>query len=148
MPARRSATMLRLPLVLSLASLLIIQSATPAWAWDRIGHRVIAQLAERHLSPAAKAAIAELLEPGESLADASTWADDHRQELPKTAPWHYVDIPLDETRYDGRFAGDEPAKGLLVPKIREFRAIVGRAPDRKAMPSGRSPRGPMRAAPS
>jgi hypothetical protein len=116
--------MLRRALVLSLASLLIIQLATPAWAWGRLGHRAIAKLAERHLSPAAKAAIAELLEPGESLADCSTWADEHRRELPKTAPWHYVDVPLDEPRYDDRFAGDEPGKGFIVPKIREFKAIL------------------------
>jgi hypothetical protein len=116
--------MLRLALVLSLASLLIIQFAAPAWAWGRLGHRAIAKLAERHLSPAAKAAIAELLEPGESLADCSTWADEHRRELPKTAPWHYVDVPLDEPRYDNRFAGDEPGKGFIVPKIREFKAIL------------------------
>jgi hypothetical protein len=116
--------MLRLALILSLASSLIIQFAAPAWAWGRIGHRTIAKLAERHLTPAAKAAIAELLEPGESLADAATWADEHRRELPKTAPWHYVDVPLDEPRYDDRFAGDEPGKGFIVPKIREFKAIL------------------------
>ena len=95
-----------------------------AWAWGRTGHRVIARLAERHLTDHAKAEIKALLEPGESLADASTWADEHRQELPKTAPWHYVDIPLDEPRYDDRFAGDEPGKGFIVPKIREFKAIL------------------------
>src|SRR5262249_19047853 len=74
MPARRSVTTLRLSVILSLASLLIIQFAAPAWAWGRIGHRAIAKLAERHLSPAAKPAIAELLELGESLADASTYS--------------------------------------------------------------------------
>ena len=68
MPARRSATLLRLALILSLASLLIIQFAAPAWAWGRVGHRVIAKLAERHLTDQAKAEIRELLEPGESLA--------------------------------------------------------------------------------
>ena len=62
MSARRALAFL-------LASMLILQSATPAWAWGRTGHRVIAKLAERHLSPVAKAAIAELLESGESLAD-------------------------------------------------------------------------------
>jgi hypothetical protein len=85
---------------------------------------VIAEFAERHLNPAAKEAIAGLLEPGESLADASTWADDHRRELPKTAPWHDGDVPLEAPRYDDRFAGDEPAKGFIVPKIREFKAIL------------------------
>jgi hypothetical protein len=41
-----------------------------------------------------------------------------------TAPWHYVDVPLDEPRYDDRFAGDEPKKGYVVPKIRELRGVL------------------------
>jgi hypothetical protein len=95
------------------------------WAWGRLGHRAIAKLAELHLSPAAKAAIAQLLEPGESLADTSTWADEHRRELPKTAPWHYVDIPLDEPRNDARFSGPDPRKGSVVDKLTEFVNPVG-----------------------
>ena len=124
MPARRATPILRSVLVLSLTTLVVIQFAAPAWAWGRVGHRVIARLAERHLTDQAKAEIRALLEPGESLADCSTWADEHRRELPHTAPWHYVDVPLDEPRYDDRFAGDEPGKGFIVPKIREFKAIL------------------------
>jgi hypothetical protein len=103
---------------------MIVQSAAPAWAWGRVGHRVIAKLADRHLTDQAKAEIMALLEPGESLADCSTWADEHRREMPKTAPWHYVDVPLDEPRFDDRFAGDEPQKGYFVPKIRELRVVL------------------------
>ena len=90
-----------------------------------MGHRVSAMLAERHLTDRAKAEIKALLEPGESLADCSTWADEHRRELPKTASWHYVDVPLDEPRYDDRFAGDEPGKGYIVPKLRECMNVLG-----------------------
>jgi hypothetical protein len=50
--------------------LVALQMATPAWAWGRLGHRVISRIAEKSLTPKAKAAIAEPLEPGESLADA------------------------------------------------------------------------------
>jgi hypothetical protein len=64
--------------VVALALTAVLQLATPAWAWGRLGHRVISRLAEKQLTPQAKAAIAELLEPGESLADASTWADEVR----------------------------------------------------------------------
>jgi hypothetical protein len=110
--------------VASLTILVACQAATPAWAWGRLGHRLTARLAERHLTPKAKATIAALLEPGESLADASTWADENRGRLPKTAPWHYVDVPLDEPRYDSRFSGDVSSKGCVVDKINEFRAVV------------------------
>jgi hypothetical protein len=52
-----------------LVFLLAIQSTTPAWAWGRTGHRVIAKLAERQPSDQAKSDIKALPEPGESLAD-------------------------------------------------------------------------------
>jgi len=58
-----------------------------------LDHRVISRLAEENLTPGAKAAIAEL-EPGDSLADAFLWADENRGRVPKTAPWHYVGVPL------------------------------------------------------
>jgi hypothetical protein len=104
--------------------LLALQSAAPVWAWGRLGHRVISQIAEKHLNPKAKLAIAALLEPGESLADASTWADEHRRELPRTAPWHYVDVPLDEPRYNSLFSGDLPERGYVVDKIHDFKVVL------------------------
>ena len=45
--------------------------------------------------------------------------------MPKSAPWHYVDVPPDEPRYDGRFAGDATGKGYIVPKITEFLNVLG-----------------------
>jgi hypothetical protein len=124
----RCAQHSRLPgrtwLTVTLTLLVSIQTATPALAWGRLGHRVISRLAERHLTPQAKAAIAELLESGESVADASLWADENRRRLPKTAPWHYVDVPLDEPKYDSRFSGELSSKGGVVDKINEFRLVV------------------------
>jgi nuclease S1 len=83
--------------VVALTLLIGLQTATPVVAWGRLGDRVISHLAEKNLTPKPKAAIAEFLEPGESLADSSTWADENRGRLPKTAPWYYVDVPLHET---------------------------------------------------
>jgi len=90
----------------------------------RLGHRVISKLAEKKLTPKAKAAIAALLDEGESIADASTWADEHWGRLPKTAPWHYVDVPLDEPRYDSKYSSDVSSKGCIVDKIHEFQATL------------------------
>ena len=61
---------------------------------------------------------------GETIADASTWADEHRRQLPKTAPWHYVDVPFDEPKYDAKWSADDPKKGCVVDKINEFRATL------------------------
>jgi hypothetical protein len=93
----------------------------PALGWGRIGHRVSARLAEARLSPAARAAVRDLLEPGESLADASTWADEHRRDFPESGPWHYVNVPITESRYDARFC---PQGGCVVSKIKDFRLIL------------------------
>ncbi len=111
-------------LVVALVVLLIMAPPAPAWAWGRLGHRVIARLAEQQMTPLAKEAVKALLSEGESLADASLWADEHRSELPETAPWHYVDVPLDESRYDSKFSGDVASKGCVVDKIHALRAVV------------------------
>ena len=49
----------------------------------------------------AKDGLAALLEPGESLADASLWADEHVRELPKTAPWR-EDFTAELLAFPGR----------------------------------------------
>jgi len=108
----------------TLALLIALQAASLAWAWGRLGHRVISRIAENNLNPKAQAAIEVLLEPGETLADASTWADENRRRLPKTAPWHYVDVPLDEPKYDAKWSADDPKKGCVVDKINEFRKTL------------------------
>ena len=108
-----------------LTLLVILQTATPAWAWGTLGHRVIARLAEKHLTPQAKAAVAAILEPNESLADASLWADKVRGRMRHTAPWHYIDIPLDEPKYDPKWSADDTKHGCVVDKINEFRKVVG-----------------------
>jgi nuclease S1 len=92
-----------------------------ALGWGRLGHRVAGAVAEARLSPAARAAVRELLEPGESLADASTWADEHRRDVPDSGPWHYVNVPITETRYDARFC--DP-RGCVVSKIAEYRRVL------------------------
>jgi hypothetical protein len=117
-PRRRSC------FVVAVTLLLALQPAAPVWAWGRLGHRVISRVAEKKLNPKAKLAIAALLEPGESLADASTWPDEHRRELPRTAPWHYVDVPLAEPRYHSLFSGDLPERGYVVDKIHDFKVIL------------------------
>lgn len=85
---------------------------------------MISRLAEKQLTPKPDAAFAELLEPGESLADASHWADGHRGQMLKTAPWHYADVPLDGPKHDARFSGDVSTKHRVVDEIKEFQEML------------------------
>ncbi|MEO5595806.1 MAG: S1/P1 nuclease [Lysobacteraceae bacterium] len=86
---------------LALASLLAMQ-ANPALAWGNNGHRMVGYLAERELTPATRAQIADLLrgEADPTLAGVANWADTLRNDDParfkQTRRWHYMDFPRDE----------------------------------------------------
>ena len=123
---RRHATIApsRSLILSALAIVVLVSTAPPVWAWGPLGHRVIARLAERKLNPSARKAVAALLEEAETIADASTWADEHVRDIPKSGPWHYVDVPLDEPKYNVKFSGEVPEKGCIVEKIKEFKKTL------------------------
>jgi len=88
-----------------------ILSTAPAFGWGCEGHQIVALIARAHLTPAAAAAVDQLLRespidpalrrfcrdrPDDPMADAATWADDIKY-TEKTDLWHYVDIPLTVT---------------------------------------------------
>jgi len=53
------------PRFVVLVLLVALQTGTPVWAWGKLGHRVTARIAERHLNPAAREAVKALLDKGE-----------------------------------------------------------------------------------
>jgi hypothetical protein len=59
-------------------------------SWRNKGPRLVARVAEGHLTDKTKQTIAELLEQGETLADAATYPDDHKGKIKGSAPWHFV----------------------------------------------------------
>ena len=87
---------------MSLLALLFLGPAfaPSALAWGPRGHRVVGQIAERHLTPQAAHEVAALLAP-EQLAYVTTWADEIRSEpeWAKADSWHWVTIPDGQT-YD------------------------------------------------
>lgn len=76
------------------AVLLSILLPRQTQAWSSVGHRTVADIAENHLTPAARERIRSILPPGETLATVATWADDIRNQRPRTKPWHYIDLPV------------------------------------------------------
>jgi hypothetical protein len=96
-----------------LATLLSVQ----ALAWGPTGHRVVGEIAQRHLTPTASERVKVLLD-GQSLAEVATWADEVRN-VPgyeNFAPLHYVNIlPEFETYEEKAAAEPEPhLKGDVV----------------------------------
>jgi hypothetical protein len=88
--------------MMALAATLACLAAGPAAAWGPEGHSIIAEIAQRRLTPEAAAMVAELLGRGHSLAAIASWADDIRDARPQTYNWHFVDIPLAVPTYDAK----------------------------------------------
>jgi len=70
-----------------------------ALAWGQEGHSIVAEIAQRRLSPSAVEMVAKVLGSHHSLASVASWADDARDERPETAGWHFVDIPINVPKY-------------------------------------------------
>jgi nuclease S1 len=97
-------------------------AAAPALGWGPEGHRIIAMIAQMNLTPQARAQVNALLGPDNSMAAISSWADDTRVDFPETAPWHYIDIPLDATTID--MASECPQGNCVVAQIKKFEAVL------------------------
>ncbi|QQL50126.1 S1/P1 nuclease [Mucilaginibacter ginkgonis] len=75
-----------------ISSLVVLSTLTISW--DREGHSIVGLIAERHLTPQAKAAIKELLN-GQSLSEVASWADEVRNQpqYKYSAPQHFANFP-------------------------------------------------------
>jgi hypothetical protein len=109
-----------------LAVALLLGAHGQAFAWGQEGHAIVAEIAGRHLSPKARAAIAGIFGPGVSLASVSSWADDVRPSRPETYNWHFVDMPLGSPSFDAaRDCKRETGKGdCIIAAIARLRRDV------------------------
>jgi hypothetical protein len=91
--------------------LLLVLSVLLLSSWGKIGHRTVGEIAQRQLSFTAEQKINEILD-GQSLAVASTWADEMRSnpEFDKYSTWHYVNLPLDKEYGDVEHLGPNVVK--------------------------------------
>jgi len=87
----------------------MIFAAPSAWAFGCQAHEIVALIAEKHLSPHARAMVQELLKENpidpalvrycrlsglDAMAHSATWADDYRSAHRETSAWHQIDIPI------------------------------------------------------
>lgn len=120
----------------ALAALLLGAAAVPApaCAWGYEGHKVVAAIARRYLTPVAQAKVDALLaadtdtlEPHDMLS-AATWADSWRNGHRETAQWHFVDLELDHPDLDAACFGHPPSanagppQACLVDRLNAFEA--------------------------
>jgi hypothetical protein len=110
--------------VLAVGAIFSMLPMRPALAWGAEGHAVVADIAEGHLTDAARKQVRALLdvEGKTNLDQIASWADMVRLQRRNTGPWHYVDIPLDADRYDR--ARDCVDGECVVAKIDEFEKVL------------------------
>jgi len=79
------------------ASLIVLTIALVSWGQK--GHKAIASIAEKHLKTNTKTIVSSYLK-GETMSEASTWADEisNDPQYKKTASWHYINLPLGLTK--------------------------------------------------
>jgi hypothetical protein len=111
---------MRIPALAALIAAALFPS--PAFAWGKTGHRVIAAIADTQLSGLARAHIEQILGPGESLDEAANWPDEMRSApgefWQKTAtPWHYVTL-------NGILYDHAPPEGDALEALNHFRSVL------------------------
>ncbi len=100
-----------LVIVMCLAHVTLAPSAVEAWG--KKAHRLVAGVAESLLDDHSRRTIRDIVGPG-GLVAVANWADEIRDARPDTAPWHYVNIPLSDARYDPLRHCTTPTEGACV----------------------------------
>lgn len=96
-----------------LGAIIFLAPAGSAFAWGDDGHQTVGKIASLRIKRRTAQKIAQLLKPGETLANIATWADMVKERMGKTDPdpdtnaflqdiahneknreWHYDDLPL------------------------------------------------------
>lgn len=101
---------------------ILLVMASNAFAWGQEGHRVVATIAQAYLTAQASAKVQEILGSDGSMAAVATWADEVRPSRPLTAPWHYIDIPLNTSDID--MARDCRNGDCVTAAITRFLAVL------------------------
>ena len=132
---------MRSRLLLSLLICLLI--ALPSFGWWETGHRTVARIAAAYLNPKTRTRVAQILgvrdtpeSVSNAMAVASTWPDETKGRT-KTGEWHYLDLPLQDSRKDIKQRC--PDKNCLPARIEIFQKQLA-----KRTPSGISDRDALR----
>lgn len=90
--------------------------------WGPNGHRIVGEIAERHLTDAARQGVVAVLGETESLAEAATWPDEIRSDpaWDHAAPWHFISIDDGETLASTARSGE----GDVLEAMKRFEAVL------------------------
>jgi nuclease S1 len=121
----------------------VLGTTQQGFAWGDDGHKTVALIAQRCLTPSAKRAVTSMLAADtdnltqHDIASAATWADKYRDSnnrrdhYQQTQNWHFTDMEIDapdlgaacfgrQPLPQGSLASNGPAKACAVDKIEQF----------------------------
>jgi hypothetical protein len=111
--------------VIAAAAVLLSSLPREARTWGEEGHSIVAEIAQRRLTPEARAKVREILGGDVSLGSIASWPDDVRDLIGKSYNWHFVDIPLSATDYDpARDCQDSPRGDCIINAIERNRRTL------------------------
>jgi hypothetical protein len=85
----------------------VLLFSTNSFSWGPVGHKTVAYIAEKNLSPSTLEKVNKILSP-DSMTGCSMWADKTKNRY--SAPWHYVDLPISQPITDKNVLSFYPDK--------------------------------------
>ena len=109
-------------LVATAAFTFMLHCRDVAYGWGDKGHRIVAILADTHLTAQAREEVGKLLPAGTTLADAAVWPDREGRQITEFDRLHHVSIPDDVAGYDQE--RDCKARNCMVEALNWFTSII------------------------
>lgn len=109
---------------------LVVLSLAPTTlhAWGSMGHRIVAEVAQRHLEPRIAHRLYTAL-GHRRLPELATWPDDIRSDPAWSCagPFHYITVPdgAEYFEYNAGLSGDDRPKGDALRALVYFETVLG-----------------------
>jgi nuclease S1 len=112
----------------------VLAPAAALYGWGQKGHRIVADIAQEHLTEVTKRNVQSLI-GNNTLASVANWADEIRPERDETYNWHFVDIPKDASGFsdsrdcyrpqDTHKGAKDDHQNCVVDRIEYFKRVLG-----------------------
>ena len=120
--AKVSELIYKLILVATAAFAFMLYRGDVAYGWGEKGHRIVAILADTHLTEQARKEVRKLLPASTTLAEAAVWPDREGRRITEFDRLHHVSIPDNAAGYDQQ--RDCRARNCMVEALNWFTSII------------------------
>jgi len=120
--AKVSEVIYKLILVATAAFTFMLHCRDVAYGWGDKGHRIVAILADTHLTMQAREEVERLLPAGTTLADAAVWPDREGRQITEFDRLHHVNIPDNVAGYSQE--RDCEARNCMVEALDWFTPVI------------------------